>query len=56
MTKNRIQAALQCLKDNGISQEECPIVLQALCYILLDEEIEDLLTEVDYENNSTSTH
>lgn len=34
----RISKAEQCLIDNGIEPDEAPIVLQALGYILLDEE------------------
>lgn len=48
--REKIQKALQLLTDNGIDRDECPIVLQALCYILMDAEIEDLLLEEDYEN------
>lgn len=44
----RIETALQCLRDNGIDKQECPEVLKALCYILCDDEIEDLLEESDY--------
>lgn len=33
--------ALQCLIDNGIDEDESKTVLQALCYILLDEEIDN---------------
>lgn len=53
INREQIKKALQCLADNGIDKDECPTVLQALCYILLDEEIEDLLLEEDYENKST---
>lgn len=35
----RISKAEQCLIDNGIEPDEAPIVLQALGYILLDEEL-----------------
>lgn len=31
--------AKQCLVDNGIEPDEAPVVLQALGYILLDEEL-----------------
>lgn len=33
--------ALQCLIDNGIDKDESETVLQALCYILLNTEIEN---------------
>lgn len=36
---DRIQKALQCLIDNGIPEDEAECVLQALGYILLDEEL-----------------
>lgn len=35
----RISKAEQCLIDNGIEPDEAPVVLQALGYILLDEEL-----------------
>lgn len=35
---NRSKAE-QCLVDNGIEPDEAPVVLQALGYILLDEEL-----------------
>lgn len=50
LNREKIKKALQCLADNGIDKDECPIVLQALCYILMDTEIEVLLLEEDYEN------
>lgn len=34
-----IGRAEQCLIDNGIEPDEAPVVLQALGYILLDEEL-----------------
>lgn len=39
ITENKIQKALQCLIDNGIDEDEACVVLQALGYILLDEEL-----------------
>lgn len=45
LTTQKIERALTCLQDNGIDKDECPIVLQALCYILLDTEIEEYLPE-----------
>lgn len=35
----RISKTEQCLIDNGIEPDEAPVVLQALGYILLDEEL-----------------
>lgn len=41
--KNRIETnrskAEQCLIDNGIESDEAAVVLQALGYVLLDEEL-----------------
>lgn len=37
--QRRIQKAEQCLIDNGISPDEVQTVLQALGYILNDEEL-----------------
>lgn len=34
-----LSKAEQCLIDNGIEPDEAPVVLQALGYILLDEEL-----------------
>lgn len=45
--RENIRRALQCLEDNGIDKDECPVVLQALGYILTDTELEDLLTDED---------
>ena len=36
---NNRSKAEQCLIDNGIEPDEAPVVLQALGYILLDEEL-----------------
>lgn len=49
LSREQIKKALQCLVDNGISKDESPVVLQALCFILINREIEDLLTQEDYE-------
>ena len=43
VTKEQVIKAQKCLADNGIDQEETATVLQALGYILLDKELEDLL-------------
>lgn len=40
LTKQQIVAALRCLYDNGIEADECDTVLQALCYIILNKEID----------------
>lgn len=45
-----VAKALQCLKDNGIERDECTTVLQALCYILMDKEIEPLFVEEDFDS------
>lgn len=39
MDKTKIDKAIKCLIDNGIDKDEAEIVLQALGYILLDEEL-----------------
>ena len=36
-----LKSARQCLIDNGIETDEAETVLQALCYILLNEEIQE---------------
>ena len=37
--QTRLDKAMQILKDNGIDEDECEIVLQALGYALLDAEL-----------------
>ena len=39
ITSKTIKAAENCLIDNGIEADEAEIVLQALGYILIDEEL-----------------
>lgn len=39
ITDNKINATMQCLIDNGIDEGEACVVLQAIGYILLDEEL-----------------
>ena len=39
ITSKKIKAAENCLVDNGIEADEAQIVLQALGYILIDEEL-----------------
>lgn len=41
ISKKKLEDALRCLVDNGIDKDESKTVLQALCYILLDEEIDN---------------
>lgn len=43
ITKSICDKAMQCLVDNGVDEDEAPVVLQALGYILLDKELEDLI-------------
>lgn len=43
LTKSKVEAAMRCLEDNGIEPDETATVLQALCYILLDAEIENII-------------
>jgi hypothetical protein len=40
VSKQQFDKALKCLVDNGIEIDEAETVLQALCYILLDTEID----------------
>lgn len=49
LLQEQVDAALKCLIDNGIDKDESATVLQALCYILMDKEIDDML-EDKYEN------
>lgn len=56
--KNKIAAAEQVLIDNGIESDEASIVLQAIGYVLLDEELykdaydrlPDTYAEIEYED------
>ena len=43
MTQEVFTQARQCLIDNDIPRDEADIVLQALCYIILDEETEQFM-------------
>lgn len=40
ITQEKFNKAKKCLIDNGIEYDEADIVLQAICYILTDEETE----------------
>ena len=42
VTQDKFNKAKQYLIDNGIEANEADIVLQALCYILIDEETEQI--------------
>ncbi len=46
---NKLMEAAQVLIENGMSADDAYVVLQAQCYILLDIEIDDYLTDEDYE-------
>jgi hypothetical protein len=39
ITSAQVSAAIQCLVDNGVDQDEAETVLQALGYILLDTDL-----------------
>ncbi len=41
--EDKARRAQQCLADNGIDLDETSIVLQALGYILLDEELANVI-------------
>ena len=45
LTQEKLNKGKQCLIDNGIEADEAEIVLQALCYILLNEETEQYFEE-----------
>lgn len=45
VTKEKYDKAKQCLIDNGIDSDETDIVLQALCYILCNEETEQFAND-----------
>jgi hypothetical protein len=45
ITKEQFESARQCLIDNGIDSDETNVVLQALCYILCNEETEQYFEE-----------
>lgn len=45
ITKDKFNKAKQCLVDNGIEYDKTEAVLQAICYILLDEEAERLFSD-----------
>lgn len=45
ITKEQFGLAKQCLIDNGIDTDEANVVLQALCYILCNEETEQYFEE-----------
>jgi hypothetical protein len=51
LDKEQLKKAMICLRDNGIEPDECPVVLQTLCYILLDKEIDPLLELLDEEED-----
>ena len=45
MTQEIFNKAKQCLIDNGIEIDEAEVVLQALCYILINEETKQFFEE-----------
>ena len=49
--KKDFDCARRCLVANGVEYDEADIVLQALCYILLDEETEHFFFDAEYEGN-----
>lgn len=46
---DKLIEAVQVLIENGMSADDAYVVLQAQCYILLDIEIDDYITDEDYE-------
>ena len=50
---DKVEKALQCLIDNGIDRDEAECVLQAIGYILLDEELFPDMKEYTVELTTT---
>ena len=46
---DKLMEAAQVLIENGMSADDADVALQAQCYILLDIEIDDYITDEDYE-------
>lgn len=46
---DKLMEAAQVLIENGMSADDAYVALKAQCYILLDIEIDDYLTDEDYE-------
>lgn len=46
---DKLMEAAQVLIENGMSADDAYVTLQAQCYILLDIEIDDYLTDEEYE-------
>lgn len=55
MTKDRVLAAQRVLMDNGIDVGETDVIIEALGYILMDEDWEDLVewdsSKIPYEQS-----
>lgn len=49
--KEKIKKALECLVDNGIERDESGVVLQALGYILCNEEWGDVIFMIESEGS-----
>ena len=39
ISEEQVDKAIKCLADNGIDEDDACVILQALGYILLDEEL-----------------
>ena len=39
ISEEQVDKAIKCLTDNGIDEDDACVILQALGYILLDEEL-----------------
>lgn len=48
--KDKLIEAAQILVENGIDEDEAFTVLQAMCYVMMDYEIDDVVTDEDEEN------
>lgn len=48
LNKELLNKCQRCLEENGVSDQDAPIVMQSLCYMLLGIETEDLLDWSSY--------
>ena len=50
IAQDKLVEAAQILVENGIDAGEAFTVLQAMCYVMMDYEIDDVITDEDEEN------
>ena len=48
--KDKLIEAAQILVENGVDKDEAFTVLQAMCYVMMDYEIDNVITDEDEEN------